>query len=112
MLEHQTVWTQETTSEDLFTKFKENEESFKEEVAEESLFVDIEDEEVKRKERQEEAMVESPDESFEIVDAEEDSCNSQVSEAASQEEAGDGVQRSFCCGKHRALFMQSSNSIR
>ena len=56
-------------------------------------------------------MAESPDESFEVVEGEDTSCHSNVSESV-PEETGDGVKRSFCCKKHKALFMTSSNSIR
>ena len=56
-------------------------------------------------------MAESPDESFEVVDGEDTSCHSNISEKV-PEETGDGVKRSFCCKKHKALFMTSSNSIR
>ena len=56
-------------------------------------------------------MAESPDESFEVVEGEDTSCHSNISEKV-PEETGDGVKRSFCCKKHKALFMTSSNSIR
>ena len=56
-------------------------------------------------------MAESPDESFEVVEGEDTSCHSNISDKV-PEETGDGVKRSFCCKKHKALFMTSSNSIR
>ena len=57
-------------------------------------------------------MAVSPDESFDVVEAEDSSsCHSNTSENI-PEESGDGVKRSFCCQKHKALFMTSTNSIR
>ena len=59
-------------------------------------------------------MAVSPDESFEVVEAEDSSsCHSNVSDNIPEESGnGDGVKRSFCCQKHKALFMTSTNSIR
>ena len=121
---------EEENTENLFQKFKESEVGITNDVTESKLFVDIEEEQEKRKERQEvspkelnnvdnnnlyleqvEAMAVSPDESFEVVEAEDTSCHSNISDSA-PEETGDGVKRSFCCKKHKALFMTSSNSIR
>ena len=56
-------------------------------------------------------MAESPDESFEMLDGEDNSCHSNISDNV-PEQTGYGVKRSFCCKKHKALFMTSSNSIR
>ena len=77
------------------------------------MFGDIEDEEERRNERKEAMSTES----FEMTDdVEDDSCQSNSSDphppADDGSAAGDGVERTFCCKKHRALFMQSSNSIR
>ena len=59
-------------------------------------------------------MAVSPDESFEVVEADDSSsCHSNVSDNIPEESGnGDGVKRSFCCQKHKALFMTSTNSIR
>ena len=58
-------------------------------------------------------MAESPDESFEVVEGEDTSCHSNISDNIPEETGnGDGVKRSFCCQKHKALFMTSTNSIR
>ena len=103
---------EEDKTEDLFQKFKESEAGITNDVTETKLFGDIEEEQEKRKERQEvEAMAESPDASFEVTEGEDTSCHSSVSEPV-PEQPGDGVKRSFCCNKHKALFMTSSNSIR
>ena len=77
------------------------------------MFGDIEDEEERRNERKEAMSTES----FEMTDdVEDDSCQSNSSDPHPPLDdgsaAGDGVERTFCCKKHRALFMQSSNSIR
>ena len=120
---------EEDKTEGLFQKFKESEVAITNDVTETKLFVDIEEEQEKRKERQEvsprdintssghcatvqeEAMAVSPDESFEVVEGEDSSCHSNISDNI-PEETGDGVKRSFCCQKHKALFMTSTNSIR
>ena len=84
-----------------------------EDTTDNKLFGDIEDEEERRKERKEalEVMNESPDDSFEEVDdAEENSCHGESSSTIP--DVRTGVERTFCCKKHRALFMQSQNSIR
>ena len=59
-------------------------------------------------------MAVSPDESFDVVEAEDSSsCHSNISDNIPEESGdGDGVKRSFCCKKHKALFMTSTNSIR
>ena len=104
-------------TEEIFEKFKQNEEKFNGPVEDSGLFTEIEIEEEKRKERREpeepEAMLESPDHSFEI-EAEEESCHSSIShtEENLQLENKDQTQPTFCCGKHRNLFAQSQNSIR
>ena len=57
-------------------------------------------------------MAESPDESIDVEDVEEDSCHSQTSNNVPVTPDNDDIQRTFCCRKHRALFNQSRNSIR
>ena len=70
---------QENVTAELFQKFKEQEAVFDVEVEDQSLFVDIEEEEDQRKTRKEsepEQMLQSPDESFEIEENDEESCSS------------------------------------
>ena len=112
--------TEEEVTEELFEKFKQNEETFARPVEDAAMFADIEVEEEARRERKEpepEAMLESPDQSFEIVEAEEEeeSCQSSVSHTSEnlQLQLQDKPEeRKFCCRKHRLLFAQSQSSIR
>ena len=109
--------TSKEDTEEIFEKFKQNEETFTGPVEDTELFADIEVEEEKRRERrqpeQPEPMLESPDQSFEM-EAVEESCHSRLShtEENLQIEDKDQVERTFCCRKHRLLFAQSQSSIR
>ena len=108
------VEKEENATAEIFQKFKEQEAVFDEEVEEQSLFLDIEDEEDQRKLRKDSApekMLESPDESFEIEETDEVSCSSA---SITQENLvpDPAPENKFCCKKHRQLFTQSSSSIR
>ena len=111
----------ENATAEIFQKFKEQEAIFDEEVEDQSLFVDIEDEEDKRKFRKESApekMLESPDESFEMEETDDVSCSSAsitqenlVADPTPRQQE-ENQEKKFCCKKHRQLFTQSSSSIR
>ena len=108
---------EEEVTEELFEKFKQNEETFARPVEDAAMFADIEVEEEARRERKEpepEAMLESPDQSFEIEEVEEEeSCASSVSHTSENLQPQDKPEeRKFCCRKHRLLFAQSQSSIR
>ena len=107
---------EEEVTEELFEKFKQNEEKFSRPVEDAAMFADIEVEEEARRERKEpepEAMLESTDQSFEIEEAEEESCQSSVSHTSENLQLQDKPEeRKFCCRKHRLLFAQSQSSIR
>ena len=108
--------TEEEVTEELFEKFKQNEETFARPVEDAAMFADIEVEEEARRERKEpepEAMLESPDQSFEIEEADEESCQSVASHTTENLQLEDKPEeRKFCCRKHRLLFAQSQSSIR
>ena len=112
---------QENVTAELFQKFKEQEAVFDDEVEVPSLFVDIEEEEDQRKTRKEsepEQMLQSPDESFEIEENDEESCSSvsitqeNLIPDPSPDPQEEKQDKKFCCKKHRQLFTQSSSSIR
>ena len=109
---------EEEVTEELFEKFKQNEENFTRPVEDSAMFADIEVEEEARRERKEpepepEAMLESPDQSFELEEAEEESCESSVSHTTENLQLQNKPEeRKFCCRKHRLLFAQSQSSIR
>ena len=105
---------EEEVTEELFEKFKQNEENFTRPVEDSAMFADIEVEEEARRERKEpepEAMLESPDQSFEIVEAEEEEEESCLTSENLQLQ-DKPEERKFCCRKHRLLFAQSQSSIR
>ena len=111
----------EINTEEIFERFKEQEAIFENEIEDQSLFTGIEEEEEKRKIRKEadhEKMSQSPDESFEIEDNDDQSCSSV---SVTQEnlvvdppiaKKDDNSEKKFCCKKHRQLFMESASSIR
>ena len=113
---------QENVTEELFQKFKDKEAVFEDEVEDGSLFVDIEEEEEQRKTRKEtepEKMLQSPDESFEIEENDEESCSSVsmtqenlIPEPTTEHQEAAEPDKKFCCKKHRLLFTQSASSIR
>ena len=111
----------ENAAAEIFDKFKEQEAVFDDEVEDQSLFVDIEDEEDQRNTRKESApeqMLESPDESFEMEEIDDASCSSasvtheNLIPDPSEEQQEKTPDKKFCCKKHRQLFTQSSSSIR
>ena len=108
---------------DMYNKFMVNDTRPSEE---DTLFVDIEEEEEERKERLkgDEKMLQSPDESFDLSSVGDEAAieatfTQEPLEKVSEEMEADEVapkeeveEKKFCCKKHNKVFSQSQTSIR